>query len=103
MGNLAIDSEIRCLAQATARAPQFANRLMGDALTPFLFVVTPFRRQLVLLLMIKSNRRISRLSTLLGVVFLGDEVDLSLRLREGTVMEYIVLVHHCLLCLVPHH
>jgi hypothetical protein len=105
--HLVIDSkfpEIRrivnkSLMQATIRAPQLANRLIGDALTSFLSRghpsskagSTPVDDQ------VQPWNKQSRLSTLLlSVVSFGDDVDLSL--REKTVVEHIVLAHHCLLC-----
>ena len=108
--HLAIDSqfpEIRrsvntYLLQATARAPQLANRLIGDALTSFLSrfhpssktASTPADDQ------VQPWNKQSRLSALLlSVVSFGDDVDISL--REKTVVEHIVLAHHCLLCSPP--
>ena len=105
--HLAIDSrfpEIRrsvnkSLVQATARVPQLANRLVGDALTSFLsrghpsskVVSNPVDDQ------VQPWNKQSRLSTLLlSVVSFGDDVDLSL--REKTVVDHIVLAHHCFLC-----
>ena len=105
--HLAIDSkfpEIRrsvnkSLVQATVRAPQLANRLIGDALASFLSrghpslkaASTPADDQ------VQPWNKQSRLSTLLlSVVSFGDDVDLSL--REKAVVEHIVLAHHCLLC-----
>ena len=105
--HLAIDSkfpEIRrsvnkSLVQATVQAPQLANRLIGDALTSFLSrghpsskaAGTPVDNQ------VQPWNKQSRLSTLLlSVVSFGYDVDLSL--REKTIVEHIVLAHHCLLC-----
>lgn len=106
--HLAIDSkflEIRRsvnphVVQATARAPQLANRLIGDALASFLSrgdpsskaASTPANDQ------VQPWNKQSLLSTLLlSVVSFGDDVDVSL--RENIVVEYIVLAHHHLLCL----
>ena len=105
--HLAIDSkfpEIRrsvnkSLVEVTVRAPQLANRLIGDALTSFLShghpsskaTSTPADDQ------VQPWNKQSRLSTLLlSVVSFRDDVDLSL--REKAVVEHIVLAHHCLLC-----
>jgi hypothetical protein len=102
--HLVIDSkfpEIRrivnkSLVQATIRAPQLANRLIGDALTSFLSRGHPSSKAAVDDQVQPWNKQ-SRLSTLLlSVVSFGDDVDLSL--REKTVVEHIVLAHHCLLC-----
>ena len=102
--HLAIDSkfpEIRrsvnkSLMQATAQAPQLANRLIGDALASFLSRGHPSSKTTVDDQVQPWNKQ-SRLSTLLlSVVSFGDDVDLSL--REKTVVDHIVLAHHCLLC-----
>ena len=105
--HLAIESkfvEIRCnvktyLVQATARAPQLANRLIGDALTSFLSRGRPSLKTTSILAddQVQPWNKQSRLSTLLlSVVSFGDDVDLSF--RENTVVEHILLAHHCLLC-----
>ena len=105
--HLAIDSkfpEIRrsvnkFLVQATARTPQLANRLIGDALTSFLSRGHPFSKAVSTPAEDQVQRwsKQSRLSTLLlSVVSFGDDVDLTL--REKAVVEHIILAHHCLLC-----
>lgn len=103
---LAIDSqfpEIRrsvntYLVQATTRAPQLANRLIGDALTTFLSRGHPSSKTTSTSAddQVQPWNKQSRLSTLLlSVVSFGDDVDLTL--REKIVVEHIVLAHHCLL------
>ena len=105
--HLAIDSEFpeirrsvnKSLVQATARAPQLANRLIGDALTSFLSRGHPSSKAASTTIddQVQPWNKQSRLSTLLlSVVSFEDDVDLSL--REKTVVEHIVLAHHCLLC-----
>jgi hypothetical protein len=105
--HLAIDSkfpEIRrsvnkSLVQATGRAPQLANRLIGDALTSFLSRGHPSSKAASSPVddQVQPWNKQSRLSTLLlSVVSFGDDVDLSL--REKAVVEHIVLAHHSLLC-----
>ena len=89
----------KSLVKATVRAPQLANRLIGDALMSFLShghpsskaASTPSDDH------VQPWNKQSRLSTLLlSVVSFGDDVDLSL--REKAVVEHIVLAHHSLLC-----
>ena len=105
--HLAIDSqfpEIRrdvytYLLKATSRAPQLANRLIGDALTSFLSRGHPSSKAASTSTedQVQPWNKQSRLSTLLlRVVSFGDDVDLSL--REKIVVEHIVLAHHGLLC-----
>jgi Generalcontrol nonderepressible 1 (Gcn1) N-terminal len=105
--HLAIESkfpEIRrsvnkSLVQATARAPQLANRLIGDALTSSLSRGHPSSKAAIIPVddQVQPWNKQSRLSTLLlSVVSFADDVDLSL--REKAVVEHIVLAHHCLLC-----
>ena len=105
--HLAIDSkfpEIRrsvnkSLVQASARAPQLTNRVIGDALTSFLSRARPSSKVASTSVddQVQPWNKQSRLSTLLlSVVSFGDEVDLSL--REDAVVKHIVLAHHCLLC-----
>ena len=87
------------LMQATARAPYLTNRLIGDALTSFLSRGDPSSKAASLPAddQVQPWNKQSRLSTLLlGAVSFGDDVDSSL--REKTVVEYIVLAHHFLLC-----
>jgi Generalcontrol nonderepressible 1 (Gcn1) N-terminal len=87
------------LVQATARAPQLANRLIGDALTSFLSRGRPSLKTTSILAddQVQPRNKQSRLSTLLlSVVSFGDDVDLSF--RENAVVEHILLAHHCLLC-----
>ena len=104
--HLVIDSkfpEIRrivnkSLVQATIRAPQLTNRLIGDALTSFLSRGHPSSKAASTVDdQVQPWNKQSRLSTLLlSVVSFGDDVDLSL--REKAVVEHIVLAHHSLLC-----
>ena len=105
--HLAIDSkfpEIRrsvnkSLVEATARAPQLANRLIRDALTSFLSHGHPSSKAASTTVddQVQPWNKQSRLSTLLlSVVSFGNDVDLSL--REKAVVEHIVLAHHSLLC-----
>lgn len=87
------------LVQATARAPQLANRIIGDALTSFLSRGDPSSKVARTHVddEVQPWNKQPRLSTLLlSVVTFGDDVDLSL--RENTVVEHIVLAHHSFLC-----